>query len=244
MKKRISLVLLVALLLLMFIVPSMAGTANVIGDFGDSAYFQTGVFLDARHAGIDNSPDPSQPGYYWLKFNALKPFSSVYIVLYAEGAVETTGKWELFAFDTNNDTTLAGTPVKSDVISQQGDQHLILDLGNQPAGQYIFKVSQDDGPVGHWFCLATTSSSDALDENKFEYELNGFQAGSNPYLYAQFTFDGDGEFFGALEADGSVTPPETPVTGEDDNPPTGDISMISLLGLALATSLAKRRKVK
>lgn len=207
MKKRLSLVLLVALLLFTFISPTSAGTAVVVGGFGPG-HFDAGFWLDARFAEID-IPDPSQPGYYWLKFRAQASFSSVYVVIYSNAATVSAGTWNLYLFDTDNDTTLAGTPYVQGAINIQGDQHLIFDFGTVPAGQYIFKIELDYGqPTDRYMNVAVSTSTDPLDEDKFEYDFNAFSVGPSEHIYAQFTYDGDGEFFGDLTEDG--LPPAVP----------------------------------
>lgn len=223
MKKMTTLVLVIALLLFMFIIPSYAGTASVTGGLSGP-----GIWLNTV-------PDASLPGFFQLKFNASKSFSSIKIMIYSSVSPASSGSWKLYKFNTNDATTLAGTPVASGDLNRNKDDAAVLEFGTQAAGQYIFYIEQDDLGEGSYFNLGVSKTD--YDAKKFAYDYNGTLFGdepnkASPFLFAEFTFEGDGTFFADLIPDGEA------------NVPTGDISLISLAGLALVTSLTKKRKVK
>ena len=204
MKKRLSLVLLVALLLFTFLVPANAGQVMVAGNYED---FVPGPWLNANFADIPIR-DPNQGAYYWLKFRAQATFSHIEALFYAEGG-PSEGRWKLFLFDTDNDTTLAGTPVVQGNFGVPHTTTVFFELGVIPAGQYIFKIELDKNqPSNVGLNLAGTWAP--LDEDKFEYGHNAFTPIELPQtIWADFHYAGDGEFFGDLTEDGlPPTPPE------------------------------------
>lgn len=80
--------------------------------FSADATIDVGTWLNQAPAG--------QTGYFWTKFNANSSFSSITYFLYA-GTEPAFGKWKLFKYQADLESTLSSSPVASDDISLVGN---------------------------------------------------------------------------------------------------------------------------
>ena len=179
---------------------------------------------------LNTVPDATKPGNYWVRFNANAPFYGISYMLYASKN-NPKGHWALYKYDTDIETTLAGTPVRKQDISANGDSWQLAEFEQVGKGQYVFYIELEEGQGEGYYYNVGVSGNDA-DPNLIETGFNGTNKAAKGVLSGSVQFiktDGVTNYFAALDA---------------ENPSTGDVALFGYGIAALATVLIKKRKVK
>lgn len=222
-KKTITLMLAIGIVMSLFTLNIMASEPVEVNFSGNDS--NVGLWLNTVQ-------DSSKPGFYWIKFNANASFNAIKFYLFAS-TNNPAGRWKLFSYNTDLETTLAGTPVATQALTPAGDAMQTASFDAKAPGQYVFYIECDETAADRYFTLAITSTDP--DPKYFESGFNGTNTygGGHQTFNASVVFTETAEsYFNELIADGA------------SNPETGDVALIGYGLAALAAALLKKRKVR
>ena len=182
---------LTAVLLVLTMIISMLGIASFAAESSEEPAADDTTFraLPYDENGIEPSvwlnvfdDEGAAIGSDYVIFNSAAPIKAVGLPVVYSGTSENTrdseAKFELFKWDTDIEKTLSSTPVLNETVYFDGDHrdlsHFVLSEV-QPAGQYLFRVSQvsgrEEGEDGPYIVLAISAMR--YGDNRLEFGAKG-----------------------------------------------------------------------